>query len=67
MNTTPDAAPTSPAPARGARLSAADWAQVALDVIAEQGVSAVAVEPLARRLGVILHRMWADGTEFRFA
>ena len=22
---------------------------------------------LARRLGVILHRMWADGTEFRFA
>src|SRR5690606_7033358 len=37
---------------RGARLSAADWAQAALDVIAEQGVSAVAVEPLARRLGV---------------
>ena len=34
------------------RLSANDWAQGALDVIAEQGVSAVAVEPLARRLGV---------------
>jgi AcrR family transcriptional regulator len=34
------------------RLSAADWAQGALDLIAEQGVAAVAVEPLARRLGV---------------
>src|SRR3546814_8458026 len=39
--------------ARGTgRLSAEDWAQAALDLIAEQGVSAVAVEPLARRLGV---------------
>lgn len=37
---------------RHARLSAEDWAQAALDLIAEQGVSAVAVEPLARRLGV---------------
>ncbi len=35
-----------------ARLSAADWAHGALDLIAEQGVAAVAVEPLARRLGV---------------
>jgi AcrR family transcriptional regulator len=35
-----------------ARLSAADWEQAALDLIAEQGVAAVAVEPLARRLGV---------------
>src|SRR5690606_17996288 len=52
MTTTSDTAPASPAPARGHRLSAADWAQAALDVIAEQGVSAVAVEPLARRLGV---------------
>ena len=34
------------------RLSADDWAQAALDMIAEQGVAAVAVEPLARRLGV---------------
>ncbi|MCY7355114.1 MAG: TetR/AcrR family transcriptional regulator, partial [Lysobacter sp.] len=34
------------------RLSAEDWAQAALDMIAEQGVAAVAVEPLARRLGV---------------
>ncbi len=37
---------------RNSRLSAEDWAQAALDLIAEQGVSAVAVEPLARRLGV---------------
>src|SRR3546814_6866850 len=35
-----------------ARLSAEDWAQAALDVVAESGVAAVAVEPLARRLGV---------------
>jgi AcrR family transcriptional regulator len=34
------------------RLSAADWEQGALDLVAEQGVAAVAVEPLARRLGV---------------
>ena len=37
---------------RNARLSAEDWAQAALDLIAEQGVAAVAVEPLARQLGV---------------
>lgn len=37
---------------RTSRLSAEDWAQAALDQIAEQGVAAVAVEPLARRLGV---------------
>ncbi len=37
---------------RGGRLSTEDWAQAALEVIAEQGVAAVAVEPLARRLGV---------------
>ena len=34
------------------RLSAADWEQAALDLIAEQGLAAVAVEPLARRLAV---------------
>ena len=34
------------------RLTAADWEGAALDLIAEQGVAAVAVEPLARRLGV---------------
>ncbi len=37
---------------RTGRLSAADWAQAALDLIGEQGVAAIAVEPLARRLGV---------------
>lgn len=34
------------------RLTAADWELAALDLIAQQGVSAVAVEPLARQLGV---------------
>ena len=42
----------TPRTERPARLSAEDWAQAALDLIAEQGVAAVAVEPLARRLGV---------------
>ena len=37
---------------RTARLNAADWAQGALDLLGEQGLAAVAVEPLARRLGV---------------
>jgi len=36
----------------GTRLSADDWTRAALELIAEQGVAAVAVEPLARRLGV---------------
>ncbi|MGH8117826.1 MAG: TetR/AcrR family transcriptional regulator [Rhodanobacteraceae bacterium] len=35
-----------------ARLSAADWERGALEMIAEQGVDALAVEALARRLGV---------------
>lgn len=34
------------------RLSAADWEQGALDLIATQGVAALAIEALARRLGV---------------
>lgn len=37
---------------RKSRLNAEDWAQAALELIAEQGVAALAVEPLARRLGV---------------
>ncbi len=37
---------------RAPRLSAVDWAQGALDLLAEAGVVGVAVEPLARRLGV---------------
>lgn len=35
-----------------ARLSAEDWQQAALDTLAESGLGAVAVESLARRLGV---------------
>ena len=46
------ASPAEPRGTRNSRLSADDWAQAALDLVAEQGVSAVAVEPLARRLGV---------------
>ena len=34
------------------RLSAADWEQAALDLIAEQGLAGLAVESLARRLKV---------------
>lgn len=54
MNDTTDSSRTTPraSSGRGNRLSADDWAQAALDLIAEQGVGAVAVEPLARRLGV---------------
>ena len=43
------------APRRGrahARLSAADWERGALEMIAQEGVGALAVEALARRLGV---------------
>lgn len=43
------------APRRGrthARLSAADWERGALEMMAEEGVGALAVEALARRLGV---------------
>ena len=39
-------------PAPRGRLSATDWEQAALDVLAQSGVSAVAVESLARTLGV---------------
>ena len=34
------------------RLRRADWERAALDAIAEQGLAAVAVEPMARALGV---------------
>lgn len=43
---------TLPKAERNGRLSADDWAAAALEQIAEQGVSSVAVEPLARSLGV---------------
>lgn len=49
MNTS-EAVVTSFTP-RG-RLTPVDWEQVGLDTLGELGVSAVAVEPLARRLGV---------------
>lgn len=35
-----------------ATLSAADWERAALELIAEQGVQSLAVEPLARRMGI---------------
>lgn len=41
-----------PAKAEKQRLSAADWENAALELLAEEGVTAVAVEPLAKRLGV---------------
>jgi len=44
--------PTAPRRGATARLSAEDWEQAALDAIAAEGLAAVAVEPLARRLGV---------------
>jgi AcrR family transcriptional regulator len=46
---------SSQTPRRGrahARLSAADWERGALEMMAEEGVDALAVEALARRLGV---------------
>ena len=43
---------TTEAAPRSGRLSADDWAREALEQIADAGVASVAVEPLARRLGV---------------
>ncbi|GAB3728815.1 TetR/AcrR family transcriptional regulator [Silanimonas algicola] len=48
----PQPMPAAAKTERPMRLSAEDWANAALDVIADDGVVAVAVEPLARRLGV---------------
>jgi len=45
-------APKKSAAAAEAPLTARDWETAALDAIAEQGVAGVAVEPLARKLGV---------------
>lgn len=54
MKNLPEAGVAQPTAAerRNARLSSEDWAKAALDVIATDGVAALAVEPLARRLGV---------------
>lgn len=43
---------SSAAPGKRVTLSAADWEHEALEVIAEQGVRALAVESLARRMGI---------------
>ena len=48
---TPESRNESPALERN-RLSAADWEQAALDLIAEQGLAGLAVESLAKRLRV---------------
>jgi len=40
------------AAAEKSTLTASDWEQAALELIAEKGVAALAVEPLARRLGI---------------
>ncbi|HKL54018.1 MAG TPA: TetR/AcrR family transcriptional regulator [Wenzhouxiangellaceae bacterium] len=52
MSAVPPAVPTTAATSEKATLSASDWEQAALDLIADKGVSALAVEPLARRLGI---------------
>jgi len=52
MSAVPPAVPTTATASEKATLSASDWEQAALDLIAEKGVSALAVEPLARRLGI---------------
>lgn len=44
--------PTRKTAVSEARLSAADWEAAALDALADSGLAGVAVEPLARRLGV---------------
>ncbi|HTE56520.1 MAG TPA: TetR/AcrR family transcriptional regulator [Kofleriaceae bacterium] len=44
--------PTRKRPVPEARLSTADWVAAALDAVAEDGLAGVAIEPLARRLGV---------------
>ena len=44
--------PQAAAATEKSRLSANDWAEAALDVIRDSGVPAVAVESLAKRLGV---------------
>jgi AcrR family transcriptional regulator len=43
---------TRKAAVQEARLSTADWESAALDALAEDGLAGVAIEPIARRLGV---------------
>lgn len=51
MSAAPPITTSSTAPEK-TTLSASDWEQAALELIAEKGVSSLAVEPLARRLGI---------------
>lgn len=44
--------PTTTATSERSRLSAADWEQAALQLIADDGVGALAIDALARQLGV---------------
>ena len=44
--------PLMPKNNKQAKLSAHDWEKVGLEIIAKRGVTALAVEPLARKLGV---------------
>lgn len=50
MSSSPASPPAASEPRQN--LSAADWARAALEALAASGLDAVAVEPLARRLGV---------------
>lgn len=52
MDPTSNPSPAPRTPSEKARLNADDWLNAALDEIAGHGVIALAVEPLARRLGV---------------
>ena len=47
---------------RGAKTWLTAWA---LRVAKRRGKKRATIA-LARRIGVVLHRMWRDGTEFRF-
>jgi len=48
------------------RLAKWSWLKAWAMKIARQRVIKKAVVALARRLAVILHRIWVDGTEFRW-
>ncbi|MFU8831404.1 MAG: TetR/AcrR family transcriptional regulator [Wenzhouxiangella sp.] len=47
-----DVTPSNRSGTDRATLTPADWEQAALELMAEKGVSALGVEPLARRLGI---------------
>ena len=42
------------------------WSRPAMQIARRRGMKK-AIVALARRLAVILHRIWVDGTEFRWA